>query len=74
MWFGFVCVAALYSCLITPVEFGFYATIHPPVGVTVTDLVVNAVFIVDIILTFRLIYKDRKTLGMVHDRRMIAMR
>ena len=65
---------ALYSSLITPVEFSFFSGLGAPWTLITTDLIVNAFFMMDIVLTFRVVFKDSKTMTLVSDRKQIAVR
>lgn len=72
MWQTFLVVLVVYSAWASPFElaFGKVATgsLQP------VDLVVDAFFVVDIILTFFVAYLDKSTYLLVDDRKKIALR
>lgn len=62
----------VYSAWVSPFEFGFIRI--PTGGLAATDNVVNAIFAVDIILTFFVAYLDRLTYLLEDDPKRIAWR
>jgi hypothetical protein len=62
----------VYSAWVSPFEFGFIR--KPTGGLAIVDNVVNAIFAVDIILTFFVAYLDRLTYLLEDDPKKIAWR
>ncbi|GJP32833.1 hypothetical protein CLOM_g17429 [Closterium sp. NIES-68] len=73
-WRLVVIITALYSSLITPFEFAFFRLIFPPLGLLITDIISNVIFLADIFITFRVAVKDQRTGTLIADRRRIAIR
>nr|ADK93728.1 inward-rectifying potassium channel [Puccinellia tenuiflora] len=72
LWEIFLIVLVVYSAWVSPFEFGF---IRIPTGaLAATDNAVNAIFAVDIILTFFVAYLDRLTYLLEDDLKRIAWR
>ena len=70
LWESFLIVLVVYSAWVSPFEFGF---IRIPTGaLAATDNAVNAIFAVDIILTFFVAYLDRLTYLLEDDPKRIA--
>ena len=74
VWHGFIAIIAVYSCLVTPIEVAFFNKEDAPWQLLVMDLITNALFFIDFVITFRIIYKDRKTMLWVFSRKKIALR
>lgn len=72
LWETFLIVLVVYSAWVSPFEFGFIRI--PTGGLAATDNVVNAIFAVDIILTFFVAYLDRLTYLLEDDPKRIAWR
>ena len=72
MWEQFRLVLAAYSAAITPFEFGFFLTI--PFQLIIVDTVVNFFFLAAMVAQFFVAVKDRRTLTLIEDRRLIAKR
>ncbi|CAM0881894.1 unnamed protein product [Alopecurus aequalis] len=72
LWETFLIVLVVYSAWVSPFEFGFIRI--PTGGLATTDNVVNAIFAVDIILTFFVAYLDRLTYLLEDDPKKIAWR
>ncbi|XP_010525078.1 PREDICTED: potassium channel SKOR-like [Tarenaya hassleriana] len=71
-WTMFILVWALYSSFFTPFEFGFFRGL--PENLFVLDIVGQVAFLVDIVLTFFVAYRDSRTYRMVYRRSSIAIR
>uniref|UniRef100_A0ACD5VJM7 Uncharacterized protein n=3 Tax=Avena sativa TaxID=4498 RepID=A0ACD5VJM7_AVESA len=72
LWETFLIVLVVYSAWVSPFEFGFIRI--PKGGLAATDNAVNAIFAVDIILTFFVAYLDRLTYLLEDDPKRIAWR
>ncbi|EMS61998.1 Potassium channel AKT1 [Triticum urartu] len=72
LWETFLIVLVVYSAWVSPFEFGFIRI--PTGGLAATDNAVNAIFAVDIILTFFVAYLDRLTYLLEDDPKRIAWR
>uniref|UniRef100_A0A7I4E6D0 Uncharacterized protein n=1 Tax=Physcomitrium patens TaxID=3218 RepID=A0A7I4E6D0_PHYPA len=71
-WQHFLVVLVFYSAWVSPFEFGF---IQNPRGVLLgVDSVVNALFFIDIVMTFFVAYLDPKTFLMEDNLKKIASR
>lgn len=73
-WHGFIAVIAVYSCLVTPIELAFFDEEGAPWELLAMDFTTNSLFLLDLLLTFRVIYRDNKTLQWVYQRDKIAFR
>ncbi|KAG6495550.1 hypothetical protein ZIOFF_043376 [Zingiber officinale] len=69
-WEIFLIVLVVYSAWVSPFEFGFLG--HAKGTLALVDNIVNALFAIDIILTFFLAYLDRTTYLLVDDPKLIA--
>ncbi|KFK41169.1 hypothetical protein AALP_AA2G094700 [Arabis alpina] len=70
IWEAFLVVLVVYTAWASPFEFGFLSKPRPPLSIT--DNIVNAIFAIDIIMTFFVGYLDKSTYLLVDDRNMIA--
>ena len=61
-----------YTAWACPFEFGFLN--EPSVVLSVTDNVVNAIFAVDIVLTFFVAYLDKASYLLIDEPKLIALR
>ncbi|KAL3697194.1 hypothetical protein R1sor_011270 [Riccia sorocarpa] len=64
-WWMFLVIAAGYSSLFTPLEFGFYRGL--PRDLFIADLAVQAIFLADILVHFFLAYRDPESYQLVVD-------
>ncbi|CAO2204181.1 unnamed protein product [Urochloa humidicola] len=71
-WETFLIILVVYSAWVSPFEFGFIR--NPTGGLAIVDNVVNAIFAVDIILTFFVAYLDRMTYLLEDHPKKIAWR
>lgn len=71
LWQTFLVVLVVYSAWASPFELAFRGTVGSLLPV---DLVVDAVFAIDIILTFFVAYLDTSTYLLVDDHKKIAIR
>ncbi|KAL2644033.1 hypothetical protein R1flu_011620 [Riccia fluitans] len=71
-WWMFLVIAAAYSSLFTPLEFGFYRGL--PHQLFIADLATQAIFIADILVNFFLAYRDPESYKLVIDFPSIADR
>ncbi|XP_074562399.1 potassium channel AKT1-like [Curcuma longa] len=69
-WENFLIVLVIYSAWVSPFEFGFLG--HAKGTLALLDNIVNALFAIDIILTFFVAYLDRTTYLLVDDPKLIA--
>ncbi|KAE9609220.1 putative potassium channel, voltage-dependent, EAG/ELK/ERG [Lupinus albus] len=72
LWESFLVVLVFYTAWVCPFEFGFL--IEPKIGLSVTDNVVNAIFAIDIVLTFFVAYLDKATYLLIDKPKLIAWR
>ncbi|XP_047054460.1 potassium channel AKT1-like [Lolium rigidum] len=72
LWETFLIVLVVYSAWVSPFEFGFIRV--PKGGLAATDNAVNAIFAIDIMLTFFVAYLDRLTYLLEDDPKKIAWR
>ncbi|CAM8961567.1 unnamed protein product [Rhodiola kirilowii] len=71
-WENFLVVFVFYTAGVCPFEFGF---MHEPIqALSITDNVVNALFAIDIVLTFFVAYQDKTSFLLIDDHKAIAMR
>ncbi|CAI5460808.1 unnamed protein product [Closterium sp. Yama58-4] len=70
LWQQLVLALSFYSAFITPLEFSFLPALPP--GLAIADGVVSIFFLVDLILTFFVAFKDQKTQRYVCDHWSIA--
>lgn len=71
-WEWFVLICTLYTSVVCPFEFAF---IHSTRGFFyVVDIIVNVVFVMDVILTFFVPYLDKNTYKLVVEPTRIAWR
>ncbi|XP_020259216.1 potassium channel AKT1-like [Asparagus officinalis] len=70
VWQTFLIVLVVYTAWVSPFEFGFVK--GPRGALAITDNIVNALFFIDIILTFFLAYLDRATYLLIDDHGQIA--
>lgn len=68
----FIVIWALYSSFFTPLEFGFFRGL--PGNLFILDILGQIAFLVDIVLTFFVAYRDSRTYRMVYRRSSIALR
>ncbi|XP_024521068.1 potassium channel KOR2-like [Selaginella moellendorffii] len=71
-WTTFILVSAAYSSFFTPMEFGFFRGLPWRVGVF--DMVVQVIFLADIVINFFVAYKDSHTYKTITDHKKIALR
>ncbi|KAF3552590.1 hypothetical protein DY000_02003544 [Brassica cretica] len=71
-WTTFILIWALYSSFFTPLEFGFFRGL--PENLFILDIAGQIAFLVDIVLTFFVAYRDSRTYRMVYRRSSIALR
>ncbi|CAH8309866.1 unnamed protein product [Eruca vesicaria subsp. sativa] len=71
-WTMFIVLWALYSSFFTPLEFGFFRGL--PGNLFILDILGQIAFLVDIVLTFFVAYRDSRTYRMVYRRSSIALR
>ncbi|XVF88159.1 hypothetical protein PTKIN_Ptkin19aG0027900 [Pterospermum kingtungense] len=71
-WETFLVFLVFYTAWVSPFEFGFLT--KPEYPLSVTDNVVNALFFVDIVLTFFVAYLDKTTYLLVDEPKQIAWR
>ncbi|XP_058724846.1 potassium channel AKT6-like isoform X2 [Vicia villosa] len=71
-WNKFLLIWVLYTALVCPFEFGFLLTSKGPLAIA--DNIVNAFFLIDIVLTFFVAYVEKTTYLLVADKRKIAYR
>ncbi|CAE6201625.1 unnamed protein product [Arabidopsis arenosa] len=71
-WEMFILVWAIYSSLFTPMEFGFFRGL--PERLFILDIVGQIAFLVDIVLTFFVAYRDTQTYRTVYKPTRIALR
>ncbi|XP_009147314.1 potassium channel SKOR isoform X1 [Brassica rapa] len=71
-WTMFIVIWALYSSFFTPLEFGFFRGL--PGNLFILDILGQIAFLVDIVLTFFVAYRDSRTYRMVYRRSSIALR
>eukprot|EP00850_Spirogloea_muscicola_P007330 SM000037S13465 [mRNA] locus=s37:43200:49998:+ [translate_table: standard] len=74
MWQHVLLLAAAYSSVVTPFEFGFYKGTGLPRWWELFDIAMNLIFMADIALNFCLAYVDRATYVLIDDRTLIAKR
>lgn len=72
MWEQVIILFAAYSAVITPFEFAFFNV--PPAGLRIFDNVINIFFLAEIVLTFFVAYKNKKTYLFVTDHQTIALK
>ncbi|CAI5535636.1 unnamed protein product [Closterium sp. Naga37s-1] len=72
LWQQLILALSFYSAFITPLEFSFLPVLPP--GLAIADGVVSIFFLGDLILTFFVAFKDRKTQSYVCDHWSIATR
>ncbi|XP_025616001.1 potassium channel AKT1 isoform X2 [Arachis hypogaea] len=70
IWQTFLVILVIYTAWVSPFEFGFLK--KPEAPLSYTDNVVNALFAMDIILTFFVAYIDKATYLLIDDRKQIA--
>lgn len=70
MWETALDVFVIYTAWVSPFEFGFLW--EPIQALSITDNIVNALFTVDIVLTFFVAYLDKNTYLLVDDHKRIA--
>jgi potassium channel len=71
IWDLIIIVMSVYNSIIIPYEFAY--SIDPHIALIIFDYMIDALFLVDIFINFRTIYKD-KTDTEVKDGRKIAIR
>jgi hypothetical protein len=71
-WTMFILIWALYSSFFTPLEFGFFRGL--PENLFILDIAGQIAFLVDIVLTFFVAYRDSRTYRMIYKRSSIALR
>ncbi|CAI0444455.1 unnamed protein product [Linum tenue] len=71
-WETFLVFLVFYTAWVSPFEFGFLS--HPSGVLTITDNVVNAIFFVDIVLTFFVAYLDKTSYLLIDSKKKIALR
>ncbi|XP_019189929.1 PREDICTED: potassium channel AKT1-like isoform X2 [Ipomoea nil] len=71
-WETFLVLLVFYTAWVSPFEFGFLETPNGPLAIC--DNVVNAVFAIDIVLTFFVAYLDKTTYLLIDDPKKIAWR
>ncbi|CAN1325169.1 Potassium channel AKT6 [Linum perenne] len=71
-WETFLVLLVYYTAWVSPFEFGFIS--HPNGPLMITDNVVNAIFFVDIVLTFFVAYLEKTTYLLIDSKRLIAWR
>lgn len=71
-WTMFILIWALYSSFFTPLEFGFFRGL--PENLFILDIAGQIAFLVDIVLTFFVAYRDSRTYRMIYRRSSIALR
>ncbi|KAJ6795488.1 potassium channel KOR1-like isoform X1 [Iris pallida] len=72
IWKHTILVVAVYSSFFTPMEFGFFRGL--PKKLFMLDVAGQILFLVDIVLQFRLAYRDPHTYRMVYEPSSIALR
>lgn len=71
-WQGFLVILVFYTAWVSPFEFGF---VNRSKGVlAVTDNIVNALFAIDITLTFFVAYLEKTSYLLIDDPKLIAKR
>ncbi|GMH30230.1 hypothetical protein Nepgr_032073 [Nepenthes gracilis] len=71
-WEKFILLWAVYSSFFTPMEFGFFRGL--PRNLFFLDIAGQIAFLIDIVLTFFVAYRDSQTYRMVYQRAPIALR
>lgn len=71
-WDLFIIILALYNAIYVPLEFSFTDLIDNEVPFTATDYLVDAIFFIDIIFSFRTSYIDSKTEEVIRDSKKMA--
>ncbi|XP_027355749.1 potassium channel AKT1-like [Abrus precatorius] len=72
LWETFLVFLVFYTAWVCPFEFGFLNEPEDPLSIT--DNVVNALFAIDIVLTFFVAYLDKATYLLVDQPKLIALR
>ncbi|CAI0414970.1 unnamed protein product [Linum tenue] len=71
-WEAFLVLLVYYTAWVSPFEFGFL--VRPSGLLTITDNIVNAIFFVDIVLTFFVAYLDKTSYLIIDSKKEIATR
>ncbi|CAI0416766.1 unnamed protein product, partial [Linum tenue] len=71
-WEAFLVFLVYYTAWVSPFEFGFL--VRPSGLLTITDNIVNAIFFVDIVLTFFVAYLDKTSYLIIDSKKEIATR
>ncbi|KAL6001270.1 hypothetical protein ACLOJK_007002 [Asimina triloba] len=72
VWTNFILLWAIYSSFFTPLEFGFFRGL--PKNLFFLDNAAQVFFLIDMVTTFFVAYRDSQTYRMVHNRNRIALR
>ncbi|KAJ1438273.1 RmlC-like jelly roll fold [Sesbania bispinosa] len=72
LWQKFLVVLVFYTAWVCPFEFGFLE--NSKGALAITDNIVNALFLVDIVLTFFVAYLDKYSYVLIDNRKLIAWR
>ncbi|KAF3447168.1 hypothetical protein FNV43_RR12348 [Rhamnella rubrinervis] len=70
IWQGFLVLLVFYTAWVSPFEFGFLD--KPRGALAIADNFVNAIFAIDIVLTFFVAYLDKTSYLLVDDPKLIA--
>ncbi|XP_073525972.1 LOW QUALITY PROTEIN: uncharacterized protein [Phyllobates terribilis] len=71
-WKQFILVWAVYSSFFTPMEFGFFRGL--PENLFFLDIAGQIAFLIDIVISFFLAYRDSSSYRVVYERRRIGLR
>ncbi|KAB2619070.1 potassium channel AKT1-like [Pyrus ussuriensis x Pyrus communis] len=72
LWQSFLILLVFYTAWVCPFEFGFLDRAKGPLAIA--DNVVNALFAIDIVLTFFVAYLDKTTYLLIDNHKIIALR
>ncbi|KAM1089346.1 hypothetical protein ACFX19_017335 [Malus domestica] len=72
LWQSFLILLVFYTAWVCPFEFGFLDRAKGPLAIA--DNVVNALFAIDIVLTFFIAYLDKTTYLLIDNHKIIALR
>lgn len=72
LWDLLIIIFAVYNAIFIPYEFWF--TIKDNIFLTVVDRTIDALFMTDIVINFRTIYRDSRTDEEIRDSKKIALR
>jgi hypothetical protein len=72
-WDLLIMLLAIYNCFMVPVQFCFDPKFAESIYFTITDMLINLIFLIDILINFRTSFIHPKTGDEVMDLKVIAV-